>query len=168
MKKLWISFLLSVMLIIPFAAVAGTVNAASGTAKGTTSSLPVFNGLFTGTITGDRQSQAEFEISLVQEGDEVFGEMTLGQGLYFDGGFCGKGYLPADEFASSGTVLSDDPRAIEVEATYNIQGVTITGLLSGQLSADDEELTAEVKIDLPWFCGRDPIFQINAQREPNL
>lgn len=157
MKKFWISLLLAVMLVIPFAAAAGIANAA-------TRSQPLFDGVFSGTITGDRQSQAEFEITLVQDDEEVAGEMTLGEGLYFDGGFCGKGYLPAGTFASSGEILSDDPRAIEAEASYQIDGFTISGALNGQLSSDGDELTAEVEIDLPWFCGRDPVFQISAER----
>ncbi len=124
-----------------------------------------FEGTFIGTVLGDRDSETAVRLELVQHGELIKGEMTLEDGLYIDGGFCWRGYLPEGVFSASGSSMAKDPYSIKATYTQEFNGVPITGNLDAMLSRDGETLTAEVEIDLPWFCGKDPVFQVSAQRQ---
>lgn len=127
--------------------------------------LGIFNGTFHGVIVGDLNSQAELELDLTQVGDEIQGDLLLGEGLFINAGRCWRGYLPAGTFSASGNPMIEDPNRVKASYTYDISGVTITGYLDGALSPDGEVLTAEVEIDIPWFCGPNPILQVSAERQ---
>ena len=158
MKKLLGSFVF-VMVILIFAV---NVTYASG------SEIKVqgdpFDGTFTGTVTGDRDSEAEVTVVLDHNGNLVEGEMNLGEGLYVDGGLCWHGYLPEGVFSAIGNTLPSEPSRVQGKYSYEVNKVMINGYLDAELSPDGKNLEAEVKIDLPWFCGKDPVLQLKAEK----
>jgi len=158
MKKSLGSFVLVLVALVL------AVNVAQAYPSGTKSKVDPFDGTFTGTVTGDRDSEAVVTFILEQDGSLVNGEMTLEDGLYVDGGLCWRGYLPAGVFSASGNTLAKDPQMIQGKYSYEINKVVINGYLEAELSPDGENLVAEVKIDLPWFCGNDPVLHLNAER----
>jgi hypothetical protein len=126
----------------------------------------IVTGTYHGTIFGDRESQAEIELNLTQKGDEIVGDLILDEGLFIDAGRCWSGYLPAGAFSTGGSPLVDDSHRFEAIYTYEFSGIPITGYLTGAISPDGDELSAEVEIDIPWFCGSDPVLQVSAERQP--
>jgi hypothetical protein len=123
-----------------------------------------FEGTFEGNIYGDRSSQAAVRLELLHRGDDVQGNLIMEPGLYIDGGRCWKGSLPAQSLTAGGKSLAGKPNLLEASMTYQVSGFNIKGILESQISDNGEELTALVKIDLPWFCGRDPVLQVEAVR----
>lgn len=152
------------MILVFVALVTITGNALADT-KSAKEPPGTFNGTFEGFIFGDHDSQAEMQLVLSQVSDEITGKLVLGEGLFIDGGRCWQGYLPAGEFTASGNPSEDDPNKVEASYTYKISGMSITGYLDGELSPDGQTIVAEVEIDIPWFCGPDPVLQVSAERQ---
>jgi hypothetical protein len=118
-----------------------------------------FEGVFTGMVSGDKKSQAPITLTLAQRGEEIQGSVVLGEGLYVDGGMCYAGELPATEQSMVTKIKSDDPRRLETRLLFNVSNVQIAVDLESELSADGQELAVITSIDLPWFCGRDPVLK---------
>lgn len=116
-----------------------------------------FEGTFAGKVTGDKGSSTELSLDLTHRGDEVKGFVVIGEGLYVDGGVCGKGYIPAGTQFARGESSSKDPSHLSAESRFKVSGVTIKIKLDGDVSADGDEINAQAKVDLPWLCGRDPV-----------
>lgn len=154
MKKL-------VSAIIVFVAVglmlAGTASAA-GISPASQKPGP-FEGVFTGTVYGDNRSQAPITLELTQRGEEIQGSVLLGEGLYVDGGMCYAGELPATEQSLATKIKSDDPRRLATQLLFKVSNYPIAVDLESELSPDGQELIAVTSIDLPWFCGGDPVLR---------
>lgn len=123
-----------------------------------------YEGIFYGTIHGDRDSKAPIAMALKQRGEQISGTVYLGEGLFVDGGVCGKVQLPATQQSASGINQSSDPNRLKATTMFNINGFQLDASLNSHLSADGSTLTATAKADLPWFCGSDPTLDINMQR----
>jgi hypothetical protein len=113
-----------------------------------------FEGTFSGFVLGDRHSQAPIKIEMNQDGNDISGTIELGDGLYVDGGRCGAGYIPSTVQSTEGEVNN---RQIEAATAIKVAGIKVTIDLEGKLSSDGETLEAEAKVDIPWFCGQDPV-----------
>jgi len=150
------------LLFVAIALAGFTSSAFAGT---TVSSTGPYNGIFIGTVEGDRNSTTEIELNLTQVKNEVKGELVLGEGLYIDGGRCWRGSLPSGSFTAIGSTLPASPNNVEASASFQAGSVTIKGYLAGEISTDGKLITSEVKIDLPWFCGRDPVLLVTAEKE---
>ncbi len=118
-----------------------------------------YQGTFSGYVYGDRGSRAEIMLETTHVGDKVEGTVTLGEGLYVDGGRCGGAYIPAGEQAANGQTLRGYPNRLQAGVAFRVSGLQISATLDSQISTDRESLTAEAKIDLPWLCGRDPLLK---------
>ncbi|MGW8250972.1 MAG: hypothetical protein ACWGO1_10045 [Anaerolineales bacterium] len=123
-----------------------------------------FVGTFTGNVYGDRGSHAPITLELTQTGKSVSAEMELGEGLYVDGGICGGSYLPASVQSASGETLSTDPRQLQAATAFSVSGLKISAELDGTISPDGKDITAEVNVDLPWLCGRDPVLKVELSK----
>lgn len=123
-----------------------------------------YEGIFFGTIYGDRDSKAPIAMVLKQRGEQISGTVYLGEGLFIDGGVCGKVQVPATQQSASGINQSSDPNRLQATTVFNVGGFQLDASLNSQLSADGSTLTATAKADLPWFCGSDPTLAINMQR----
>ena len=121
-----------------------------------------FEGTFSGYARGDRNSRAPVTIELDQVGNEVTGKIALGSGLFVDGGFCGAGYLPSTVQLAEGEVSG---RQIEAKTKLKVSGTKVSVDLEGQLSSDGETIEAEVRVDIPWFCGSDPVISAYLVKE---
>lgn len=116
-----------------------------------------YQGTFSGYAYGDRGSWAPITLELTHVGDEVSGTITLGEGLYVDGGRCGGAHIPTSEQTASGETLRGDPSRLQAGVDLKVNGLQISATLDSQISPDGESLTARAVIDLPWLCGRDPV-----------
>jgi hypothetical protein len=115
-----------------------------------------YEGRFYGTARGDTDSHAPLTLYLTHRGNRVKGIVYLGEGLYVDGGICGEGSVPASIQFVEGQTESRDPRRLVVSPTFDIGGFELSVDFESTLSADGETISAEAKVDLPWFCGGDP------------
>jgi len=116
-----------------------------------------FNGSFAGTLSTGNGSSAPVNLALTQTGTIVSGDINIGDGLTIDGGNCGAQAIPAGGRAVSGQTDPSNPNHIEVSAGYDVQGITITARLTADLSADGNAITGRIDLDLPFFCGSDPV-----------
>jgi hypothetical protein len=124
-----------------------------------------FEGAFEGVVLADRGSKAPVELDLTQQGTRVTGSLSLDEGLQIDGGFCGVFDLPAFDVDIEGRTAYGDPNRIVSSPSFDAGGFELTIDFRGELSADGETITATAKIDLPWFCGRDPRIDGELQRD---
>ncbi len=124
-----------------------------------------FDGTFSGVIYGDKGSQAPLTLEMVQDGDEVYGTLLLGRGLYINGGRCGGGYIPATSQHAEGKIDKSNPNALETSTTIKVSGFKINIELEGLLSNDGKTLEAEATVNLPWLCGRDPVVDATLIKE---
>jgi hypothetical protein len=124
-----------------------------------------YEGVFEGFVRGDSDSQAPMGLELTHRGSEVEGTVTLGDGLYVSGGWCGAVQVPAIEQVVSGQTDRGNERRVAVAPTFDAGGFDLTVNFQSTLSPDGETITARAKIDLPWFCGRDPVLTGTLYRE---
>lgn len=152
MNKWFLGVLLAIA-FLAFGAAAPTF--AAGTAV---TPPPSFTGTYEGTVYGDYDSSAHLTLELTQNGRSITGTATIGAGLELNaGGFCGTAVLPPTTASADGSVSSRNPRRLSADIPVDVGGLEITALVSGDLSADGEELDIEVKVDTPFLCGRDPV-----------
>lgn len=117
-----------------------------------------FEGIFTGTVTGDSGSRAEITLDLTDRDNVVTGTAELGSGLVVDAGrVCGRAALPASTLTATGEKSPRRSNELTIEAPIDVGPFEVTIEVEGELSADGELLAAEAKIDVPWICGRDPV-----------
>lgn len=116
-----------------------------------------FNGSFAGTLSTANGSSAPVSLALTQTGNTVSGDISIGDGLTIDGGNCGAQAIPAGGRAVSGQTDPSNPNHIAVSTGYDVQGITIVARLTADLSADGQALNGRIDLDLPFFCGSDPV-----------
>jgi hypothetical protein len=95
-------------------------------------------------------------LKLTHRGDQVEGDISLGKGLYVDGGACGKVNVPAVTQHLKGQTVRADAKRLVATPVFNVGGIDLTVAFESSISADGKTISANAKFDLPWFCGRDP------------
>ena len=118
-----------------------------------------YEGTFEGRAYGDEGSLAPLSLELIHRGREVEGTVVLGEGLYVNGGWCGAVNVPAATEHVQGTTDHWNPKHLQVSPTFDGGGFDLTVDFESSLSTDGERIAAKAKIDLPWFCGRDPVLR---------
>lgn len=117
-----------------------------------------FEGVFTGTVTGDLGSKTTLTLDLTDRANIVSGEATLGTGLKVNAGkVCGTAVVPAGAIWAEGEKSPRRPRELSAASTLEVSGMEVTIEVEGELSADGKTLDVTAKIDTPWICGRDPV-----------
>lgn len=116
-----------------------------------------FEGTFKGKVYGDKGTNAPLSLVLKHRGNQVEGNVFLGEGLYLDGGMCGAGYVPAGSQFATGETSAKKPGNFSAQSDFNISGFDVKLDIDGHISDDGKGLDAKAKIDLPWLCGRDPV-----------
>jgi hypothetical protein len=124
-----------------------------------------YEGTFEGITYGDQGSHAPLSLDLTHRGDEVEGMVRLGEGLYVNGGWCGAVDVPATTQYVEGQTVRGDPRRLMVNPTFDIGGLDLEVGFESKVSADGEVITARAKVDLPWFCGRDPVLRATLYKD---
>lgn len=159
MKKLSIGLLVTLVLfsIVSSPALAGTQAALRDRGP--------YEGTFSGYVYGDKGSRAELTLDLTHRGDLVTGTAELGEGLYVSAGRCGGSMLAPAVQEVRGETLPRNPNMIQAETEFTVSGIKIGVELVSDLSKDGETLEAEVEIDIPWICGRDPVLTGTLSRE---
>jgi opacity protein-like surface antigen len=152
MKKLVIGTLFVLTLLS-----VATASVYAAPTKVKTNAVGPYEGTFHGTAYGDYGSSAPMTLELTHRGDRVEGYVSLGQGLNVNGRFCGSSAVPADTLYARGRTESTNPHRLTARSTFEVQGMDITADLESNVSVDGNTIAAKVRLDLPWFCGRDPV-----------
>jgi hypothetical protein len=133
-----------------------TVNAYAAPKEAKMDQVGPYDGTFHGIVYGDKGSRAPLTLDLTHYGDKVQGNLSLGSGLYVKGGVCGGAYVPSSVQYASGRTVQNDPSRLLANTRVDVGRFDITLKLDSKVSADGDVIKAKAKLDLPWFCGRDP------------
>ncbi len=115
----------------------------------------LYQGTFTGTAIGDSGSSAQLTLNLLQNGTEVSGTATVGEGLMVDtGGFVCPGVvsIPSGTIGVEGSVSSQDPRHLEATSSVTAMSLTITGEVVADMSQDGRNMNIALSLNIPWPC----------------
>jgi hypothetical protein len=118
-----------------------------------------FQGIFYGWINGDEGSKAPLVLDLTHQNETIFGDIYLGEGLVVDGGICGSAAVPAAKQSASSQTSLGTPNEFNASTAFEISGMEINVDIASRVADNGETLTAEAQIDLPWFCGADPVIE---------
>ena len=124
-----------------------------------------YEGNFRGFVYGDSGSRAPINLELNHRGSQVEGIVYLGEGLHVNGGWCGAVDIPAVAQGVEGQTSRWNPRQLGVNPSFSVGGFDLTVGFESNISRDGETITAEAKVDIPWFCGRDPLLKATLHRE---
>ncbi|MBP6787957.1 MAG: hypothetical protein KA170_10250 [Candidatus Promineofilum sp.] len=116
-----------------------------------------FNGVYTGTLSGDNGSTAVGTLTLTQSGNDVSGQLDIGPGLVVDAGSCGAQSVPQLTQTAAGTVDPAAPNRLQTTGSIPVAGLTINVALTAELAADGQSLAARADLELPFICGRNPM-----------
>ncbi len=113
-------------------------------------------GTYIGDVYSDNGTSAPLMLQLSQIGNQVYAIAVFDEGLTVDAGLCGVVPIPAGSFSAS--ALSDPrrPDVLVADVTFDMNGFEVSASLVSELADSGDQLDAEVSIDLPWLCGRDP------------
>jgi hypothetical protein len=161
MKRLVVG-VLDVVVILSILAIGAT--AAPGVAEAATSVGP-YEGTFQGVVYGDQGTRAPLMLDLTHRDGQVEGKVSMGQGLYVDAGFCGGVNIPTTAQYVEGQTTRWNPDRLKVSPAFDLGGVELVVDFESSMSASGDVITAEAKVDLPWFCGRDPVLKATLHRE---
>jgi hypothetical protein len=124
-----------------------------------------YEGTFHGVAYGDKGSSAPLSLELTHRGSQVKGNVYLGEGLHMSAGFCGSVNLPAAGERIEGETAFWNPKRLLADPTFDTGGFDVTIDFESNVSADGQIITAKAKVDLPWFCGRDPMLTSTLYRD---
>jgi hypothetical protein len=124
-----------------------------------------YEGTFRGVAYGDKGSSAPLSLDLTHRGSQVRGNVYLGEGLHVSAGFCGSVNLPAAGQRIEGETAFWNPKRLVADPTFDAGSFDLTIDFESNVSADGEVITAKAKVDLPWFCGRDPMLTSTLYRD---
>jgi len=116
-----------------------------------------YEGNFSGIAFGEKGSRAPLALELTHQGSQVEGAVSIGEGLYVDAGFCGSFDLPAIDANIEGQTLDGDPRRLEASPTFDTGAFELTVDFESEVSASGRVIVTRANVDLPWFCGPDPV-----------
>ena len=117
-----------------------------------------YEGTFHGVAQGDRGTTAPIMLELTHRGSQVSGIAALGEGLYVGGGFCGTVNVPATTLRIGGQTVAGNANRLVASPSFDVGGFYVAVDFESNVSQDAETIVAEARVDLPWFCGRDPTF----------
>ena len=155
-KKMVFGLLAAVLLVSGVAA--GNASAAEYQDRAATNGAGPFEGVFSGVLYGDNNSQAPVALQMTHRDGVVQGRLYLGEGFYVDAGRCGGASIPAMIQSASGRSLPADPNKLPIITNFTLGGFNIGVNLDSSVSADGGILNVSASIDLPWLCGRDPSY----------
>lgn len=121
-----------------------------------------YEGTFNGTVYGSNGSKAPFTLVMTDRDGDVSGTAFVGEGLYINGGICGSGFVPATSQAAAGNTMPGKPNQLNATTTFDIEGIPVTVNLESTVAGG--VIDAEAQIDLPWFCGSDPVLTAELTR----
>ena len=124
-----------------------------------------YEGTFHGVVYGDKGSSAPLTLVLTHRGSQVEGKVSLGSGLYVNGGWCGNVNIPAVSTYVEGQTQRLNPKRLVTSPSFDVGGFELTVDFESNISSDGDTITAEAKVDLPWLCGRDPELSGKAYRD---
>jgi hypothetical protein len=124
-----------------------------------------YEGKFEGVAFADRSSNAPIMLDLTHRGNQVEGLVYIGEGMVVSGGFCGTVSVPATAQYVEGQTVGWNPNRLVVKPTFDLGGFELKVDFESNVSADGEVITAKAEIDLPWFCGRDPVLTSTLYRD---
>jgi hypothetical protein len=150
-------------IVVILATLSGGVAVAAGSSS--TNAAGPYEGMFYGIARGDRNSYALVSLDLTHRGEWVEGSLALNKGLYVDGGICGAVNLPATEQTVEGWTDSKKPGHLVASPTIDVGSFDLTVDFESDVTEDGDIITAEAKVDLPWFCGRDPVLTATLYRQ---
>jgi len=153
-KKMVFGMLAAVLLVSGLAV--GSAIAAESPASSAVNAFGPYEGVFTGVLYGDNNSQASIALQMTHRDGVVNGKLYLGEGFYVDAGRCGGTTLPAMVQSASGRTLENDPSKLYINTHVPLGGFNIGVDLKSSVSTDGDTINASTSIDLPWLCGRDP------------
>lgn len=156
-------------LIVIIAVLAILLTTAAGAYAGpeaaSTGKVGPYEGRFEGDAYGDRSSSAPIVLNLTHRGNQVEGIVYIGEGMVVSGGFCGTVNVPATTQYVEGQTIRWNPNRLVVKPTFDLGGFELKVDFESNVSADGEVITAKAEIDLPWFCGRDPVLTSTLYRD---
>lgn len=65
--------------------------------------------------------------------------------------------MPSSVQYASGTTEPSDPNRLLASAKVDVNRFNIKVTLASDVSPSGDVIQAKAKLDLPWFCGRDPV-----------
>jgi hypothetical protein len=128
------------------------VGAAPSTAK-----AGPFEGAFAGEVHAANGSSAPLTVEATHRGTTVEGVATLGDGLVVTAGWCGSAAVPASSMELDGTTAPGKPRQLEATRAFDAGGLTVTARFVGEASPDGKSIDGTLIVDVPAFCGPDPV-----------
>lgn len=114
-----------------------------------------FEGTFEGTVNGDEGSSAPLTVDLTQDGVDVSGTATLGEGLLVNvgAGLCpGVQTVPAATLDLNAQTSASNPRHLEKSTSLVVSGYNIGVNIAADVSADGEELSVLLNLITPFPC----------------
>jgi hypothetical protein len=116
-----------------------------------------FEGVFSGSVRGDNGSQAPIALKVTHRDEKVEGSLTIGEGLYVNGGRCGGAQIPFTEQYFSVKTHPEKPHQLSTQVKVKVSKYKVGVNFVSLISEDGSKITSRVSIDLPWICGRDPV-----------
>jgi hypothetical protein len=113
-----------------------------------------YEGVFSGSVSGDNRSQAPITLKLTHRSDDIEGVVSIGEGLYVNAGRWVEEYSIHGRFSVK--TQPGKPNQLTTQLTFNVSNFQIDINLEGLISEDGNIMTLNANIDLPWICGRDP------------
>lgn len=153
MRTFVISTLVGLVLV---AATGGAALAAPARTPATSKAGP-YEGRFQGTVISENGSSAPLSVALTHRGNTVAGVASIGEGLEVQAGFCGAASVPSRMEHISGQTQTGQPRRLEATSAFTVKGVPITVRFRSDVSVDGKAIQGTTTLDLPWFCGADPV-----------
>lgn len=150
MKKLLVIGLVAIIGLFVIVAVPG-----ASAAPAEASNAGPYEGTFNGTVYAPDGSSAPMSLILTHRGSAVDGTVFIGDGLNINAGICGAAPIPAASVYANGNTSASNPKHLSAQSTFDVSGLTVTVDLDSTVSGN--QLNAEAKIDLPFFCGGDQV-----------
>ena len=116
-----------------------------------------YEGNFGGIAYGGKGSRAPLTLELTHQGSQVEGAVSIGEGLYVDAGLCGSFDLPAIDASIEGQTMDGNPRRLEASPAFDAGAFELTVDFESEVSASGRVIVSRANVDLPWFCGPDPV-----------
>jgi hypothetical protein len=142
--------------LVALVLLAGTAASAQAAPTQASTTGP-YEGRFQGTVSSGNGSSAPLSVTLTHKGDTVAGVASLGEGLEVQTPFCGAASVPSRTQYLSGQTQPGQPRNLEATSKFTVEGLPITLRFRSDISADGKTVQGTTTLDLPWFCGGDPV-----------
>src|SRR4051812_49418166 len=149
--------LFSIGTLVALAFFASTATGALAAPTPATKNAGPYQGRFVGTVVGEDGSSAPLSVTLTHQGNSVSGVASIGAGLEVQTPYCGAASVPSRTEHISGQTRPGQPRHLEATSKFTIEGLPITVRFRSDISADGKTVQGTTTLDLPWFCGADPV-----------